>query len=337
MKSRLLDRKALDSLIMAPDVDSLIVELEKTPYGDDIAEASTKYAGINCIEYALRHNFTRTFDKILGFMEDAQAAKYIRIYLRRWDIQNIKTIIRGKNVHATREDIFESLVPAGDLDDVTLVEMIKQPDVKAVIDLLATMGIDYARPLTRHFREFSEGHELVVLEMALDRFYYEQALEVVKGKSYDERLIREMLATEIDVLNLKTAMRMIRDKIEPEDSEKYLIPGGMQLRPEHLHQLLEAREIGSVIERLKGTRYGFLAEVSPEYYKGENISELEKRLDRFTIRRGLNAFAADPLSIAVSIGYFWAKLNEITNLRVISRCKTADISEDAIRKELNYV
>ena len=42
----------------------------------------------------------------------------------------------------------------GELDEVTLTELIKQPDVRAVIDMLATWGMVYAKPLTERFGEF---------------------------------------------------------------------------------------------------------------------------------------------------------------------------------------
>jgi len=44
MKGRLLDRKALDELVLKPDIDSLTSALEKTPYKDDVESAGVKYA-----------------------------------------------------------------------------------------------------------------------------------------------------------------------------------------------------------------------------------------------------------------------------------------------------
>ena len=48
MKSRLLDKRALDNLVLQPDLESLIAELEKTPYKDDIIEAKVQYSGVLC-------------------------------------------------------------------------------------------------------------------------------------------------------------------------------------------------------------------------------------------------------------------------------------------------
>ena len=50
------------------------------------------YSDVLCIDYALRTNFTRTFRKILRFVKDSEAERYIRIFLHRWDVQNIMTI-----------------------------------------------------------------------------------------------------------------------------------------------------------------------------------------------------------------------------------------------------
>jgi V/A-type H+-transporting ATPase subunit C len=41
--------------------------------------------------------------------------------------------------------------------------------------------------------------------------------------------------------------------------------------------------------------------------------------------------------MAIPIGYIWAKQNEITNIRIIARSKTADVPEKQIREELIYV
>ncbi len=336
MKSRLLSHSALDDLIMKPDIDSLIVELEKTPYKEDVVEASGKYSGVYCIEYALRKNFTRTFKNIIGFVEGTPAERYIRIFLRRWDVQNIKTILRGKSIHATAEEILECLVPVGDLDDVTLGEMIKQPDVRGTIDLMATLDVKYAKPLTAQFKKYSDEHNLVVLESALDRFYYDSALSEVKRNSYDEKFIRNVLQWEIDIINLKTALRMVRDKVEMEEAKHLFIPGGLRLDSDDLAAILETKSVRGALDRLKHTPYGFMANIPEEHLRKEKISELEKQLDRFMIRKGLNAFNGDPLSIAIAIGYFWAKYNEITNIRVIARCKTADVPDEGLRGELFY-
>jgi V/A-type H+-transporting ATPase subunit C len=95
MKSRLLDRQALEELIRAPGVDALIAELEKTSYKEDIEAAGMKYAGIYSIEYALRTNFTRTFNKILGFGGDYRFPELTYAHARMAR-RNITQVLAGK-------------------------------------------------------------------------------------------------------------------------------------------------------------------------------------------------------------------------------------------------
>lgn len=337
MKSRLLERKELEELAAKLDIDSVINQLQETPYREDIDDASVRHSGIACVEYALRRNLGKTFRLILSFVKGEDAQILMRIFLNKWDIQNIKTILRGKNISAAANEILESLSPAGALDDATLVELVKQPDVKAVIDLLATWGIEYSRPLTQHFAEYSEKKDLVVLEYALDKFYYENALEVVAGDSYDEEIIRGMLTTEIDVINIRSILRIIRDKVEPEDAHYYFIRGGKELDTDKLLSLSTTRTIDGVVKQLTGTSYDFLAKVPDEYIKLEKISAFEKELDTFLLQKALSLFTADPLSIALAIGYLWAKFNEIANIRIISMCKTEYVPEKELMEELVFV
>jgi V/A-type H+-transporting ATPase subunit C len=338
MKGRLLTHRALDDLILKPDLDSLIADLENGPYRDDILLAKVHFTGVLCIESALRQNFIRTFRNIQKFTRsEEEAEEYIRIFLHRWDVQNIKTALRGKNIHATPDEILSCLVPAGELDEATFRELLKQPDVRAVIDLLATWRIRYAKPLTGAFSEFAKTKDLAILECALDRFYYTDALAAVKEPTYNKTLIRDLLALEVDVVNLRTVLRMVRDHVAPEDAARYLIGGGREFDEKKLRRLLSLTTIEEVVRALEDTRYRFLTKVPESVIRTQKISVIEKELERFLIKKGVGAFLLDPLSVGSVIGYFWAKYNEITNIRIISRCKTADFPIENVREELVYV
>jgi V/A-type H+/Na+-transporting ATPase subunit C len=337
MKSRLLDHHALDGLVLQPDLESLVNELEKTPYHDDIVEARGTYSGIPCIEHALRNNFVRTFRKILDFAKKEEAEQYISIFLHRWDIQNIKTILRGKNIHVTNEEILDCIVPAGEMDEATLTELVRQPDTKAVIDLLATWDISWAKPLTTAFPEFARSGDLGMLECALDRYYYEDALLAVSRPGKNNAMIRQILSIEIDVVNIKTVLRMIRDHVAPEEATKFLLDGGLEFDQKKLGHLLTLHKIEDVLPELGQTRYRFLSGTPESALRAQKISVIEKELERYLVRQGTKSFLSDPLSVASLIGYFWAKYNEITNIRVISRCKTADFSVETLKEELVYV
>lgn len=338
MKSRLLSHRALDDLILRPDLETLMMDLENSPYREDIIEAKGQSSGIVAIESALRQNFIKTFRRIQNFAkDDPEAQQYIAIFLHRWDVQNIKTILRGKNIHATAEEILDCLVPVGELDEATLKELLKQPDVKAVIDILATWQIRYAKPLTDSFPAFVKTKDLAVLECAIDRYYYADAIASVSKPTYNNVLIRNLLALEVDVVNIRTVLRMVRDRVDVGDAKCYLIGGGKELNEKMLVHLLSLPSIEDVVKIVATKQYRFLAGVPEAALRTQKISVIEKELERHLIKKGVGTFCLDPLSVASVVGYFWAKYNEITNIRIISRCKTADFPIENLKEELVYV
>ncbi|HWQ66214.1 MAG TPA: V-type ATPase subunit [Methanospirillum sp.] len=337
MHSFLLTRKQLDSLILKPDIDSLITELEKTPYQEDLQRALLTASGVRGIEHALRLNLIRTFQKILSFVKGEVGEKYIHIFLTQWDVDNVKTILRGKKVHIPSQEIRDCLIPAGDLDETTLVELLKQPDIKSVIDLLATWGHDCAVPLTRHFEEYIATSDLVILEYALDKHYFEQSLTLVNGRTQDEQIVRDLIATEIDITNIKILLSLIRDGIDPSEGEHLLLSGGKHLDLKRLLVMLNASTIGELLPHLEQTPYRFLAQLKAPGNSRIKMSAYQNALDQYLIIHGARTFRGDPLSITIIIGYLWAKYNEIINLRIIARCKNAMITPEDMEAELVYV
>ena len=239
-------------------------------------------------------------------------------------------------MHIPPAEILECLVPAGDLDEAALAELLKQTDVKGVIDLLATWRIRFARPLTLSLKEYQENRDPSVLEYALDRFSCESALDTLNDESDDDRIMREMVRSEIEVINLKTAFRLIRDSISGEEARAILIDGGRSPDTGQVLSLIGTGSVETAVKMLDETPYRFLSAVPAAAAKA-GVSVYEKELDRFLLGKGVSHFLKDPLSIAFAIGYFWAKLAEVTNLRVIARGKSAGMTDREIREEVLLV
>lgn len=335
MKSRLLDRSFLEHLINKPDIDSITADLEKTSYREELERAGVQFSGITRIEVALRRDLIRAYRAILGYIRGGETENLLTLILQRWDVQNIKTILRGKKIQAPATEIFDCLIPAGELGESALTELVKQPDVKAVIDLLATWGVSYARPLTRNFKEFSETRDMLVLEYAIDTFYFENALSTLKSRdTEDNRIIRDMLITEIDVNNLRTVLRVIRDRMDRDEAKRFFMKGSPELDIETLYSMLKAGTIEGALKHLDQTSYRFLSQIPQEYVAAEKISAFEKELDKHLVKKGISQFLGDPLSIAIPLGYIWAKYAEVTNIRIIARCKLAAVPEKELREAL---
>lgn len=338
MKSRLLTRQDIGVLENKPDLDSFIAELGKTSYDKDIAQAGVRLAGIGQVEEALRKNMIASFRRLLYLLKEEGEESLLIYILRRWDVQNIKTILRGIRIHAPPDEIFSCLVPAGELDEASLIELSRQPDIKAVIDLLATWGIAYYKPLIRNFKDYSEKRDMAILEYALDLFYYEKTLEKVKrGESDDERIVRDFITKEIDLVNIKTILKGIRDQVEPDVTEQFLIHGSTRLGIDSLRAMARAGTIDAALHYLRQTPYHPLLAVPAQTMGSGTISPLEKELDQYLVKMGIRHFHGDPLSIAIGLGYIWAKVNEVADIRIMAWGKTAGVLDRTLQEARIHV
>jgi V/A-type H+-transporting ATPase subunit C len=337
MYRTLLGPEELRAFLQKPDVEAMIAELQKTPYRSAIEASCVQRTGMPCLEAALRAHLVRTYSKILGMFGESDAARYVRIVVNRWDVHNLKAILRGKNIHSPPEEIRECLVPAGTLDEATLIELLNQTDVREVIDLLATWRIDYARAFTPHIEEWSRSRELLVMEHALDQFYFDYARRTVEGDAPEAVALRRLVGTEIDVTNLKTVITFIRDSVSPEDGEHYLLEGGKDLPAKLLKSMIEDGVLPTALARLKGTNYAYLAHLCEETAVCGPQSLLMKELDQHLVRAGAALYRTDPLSVTVVIGYLYLFQVEVTNLRIIARCRDAGIPDEELEGELIHV
>ncbi len=261
MKSHLLGRNFYEQLIKLEDLYSMITELEKTPYKKELDECvAREQVEPGDIDEALKRNLARTFRKVLSFMA-GEPRKLTGILLARWDLHNVKSILRGKHIGAagdparqlsprpggtmaamgavvagaTEEEIYKSLIPAGEVDIPFLAELAKQPDVKSVVDLIVTWDLPYAKPLRKSLPKYLEAmrrkkfveaedlaetveqtpieiesleRNLAILETALEKSYYSFALKNTSENSLNSRIVRALVVSQIDITNIVTLLQI---------------------------------------------------------------------------------------------------------------------------------
>ncbi len=337
MKSRLFKEAVLESMLHRESEDSVTRILEDSDYGVDMAEGLTRYSGVRAIEEAISCNLIRSYRKMLSFATD-QVRDLLEILLGRWDIYNIKTILRGIRSESKPDKILANVVPAGRLEWPSLEELAKQSEVKALADMLATWNVDYFQPILKNLNHYIWKGDLFPLEYELDRFYFQKTLEGLKGSDYNHRQVQSVIETEIDVTNVMTTLRSVSEGIGEEKGENLLLAHG-SLDMEFLLDLLRCETPVDILERLERTRYAYAVEKGILLF-GEtgNVSIIEKFLEEVLIRTCAKMFyRGDPLSISVAIGYIWLKYNEFINLRLIARGLAFGMPVNAIRGELVFV
>lgn len=319
------------------NVSEIIVALEQTIYKRDIEEGVLQAPGVPGVEEGLRRNIVSDFRKVLE-MVDGEARELAKILLGRWDIQNIKTILRGKHTGAPSEEVISSLIPAGELSETLLFQLEKQFDIKAVLDLLALWKVSYSKPLTQNFSLYARTRNLAKLELELDRFYYADALLRLRRQNLNVSLVREIVQREIDFINIMTLIRLIRERLEEEEILAFFIDGGKFLDQAQFNELAKVKEPEDIVAALRKTPYHeALNQGLIKYAETGALSVIQRHMEELIICNSVKMFRGDPLSVALIIGYISAKFNEVVNLRIIVRGKSVGMPEEKIREGLVLV
>lgn len=362
MKTRLLGRASLESLLQTDSVASFSAGLLTTTYKPDLEWGRLRQPGVAGLEDGLRRHVALTVGKVAHYAAaNPEASAILRVLLARWDVHNLRTLLRGQHINAPPFEVRESLLPVGGLDESQLQELADQPDLKALIDLLVMWGSPYAQPLRSGYAEYSKTHDLSALELKLDQFHYRYLVVLTRrrfpgagwfaalarrprvarpisgGRTLSVRLLREVVRREIDVVNIVTLLRLSREDLPPGQSPAYYIPGGKALTAE-LFSRFAGQEVDALVAELAGTPYGRVLEGAlPQFHQRGAVSLLERRLEEYLVTRVIGLFKGDLLSSAVMIAYLQAKFNELVNLRLLARGKEVRMSEARLREALILV
>jgi V/A-type H+/Na+-transporting ATPase subunit C len=322
MKTKLIPAEMYPRM-QSMDASEIARYLEETQYKDEIDALSKDYSGTELIEHATFANLAKTYRKLLDVSID-EPQFLILEYLRRWDIWNIKTVIRGKFYGASDAEIMKYLVPAGELETEFLDGLTKKGTVQEIIS--AFEGTDYASALAQY-----DGKNLASLENALDKLYYFRMERAVGGTlSVGGGLLLKYVRREIDIRNLITLFRMNKAGVDAAIIQENLIPGGK------LHEELSrmaGQPFGEFLRGLEG--YPFWSSISdiatPDL---DAISRIEARLRAYLVRYAWALSNYHPLSILPVLGYMVSKDTEVSNIRKIVRGKEAGLPAELIEEQV---
>jgi V/A-type H+-transporting ATPase subunit C len=312
-----------------PEISRFIGE---SKYKPEIDELATKYEGIDLMEHALNLNLARELGQIMGFCK-GELRLLIGTYLSRWDVWNIKTILRGKSYGASEEEIRETIVPAGDLSMQKLNELIKKPSITEVIEGLA--GTIYHNALMAEMEEYNKTRLLSGFENALDKLYYWNLLSISVPRTKADELFVNFVKHEVDTVNMRTLFRLKREGVGQDKIMAYMIPGGYRLNMDALKKLALAQSYSEFISMLK--EYPYWDELSAAVQKSKetgSLNHVEIALRKVLIAFGDKISHLYPLSIMPILGYIVRKNTEVNNLRIIARGKESHLSDEIIKNQL---
>jgi len=201
------------------------------------------------------------------------------------------------------------------------------------------LGSPLAQPLL-DLRAERAGIGVPEMEIALDHWYFQKSFLMVRRNPRSTRVLLSALRLEADVINLLTALRFahapgerkfLQEWVKKDDlSPLFVGPGYI---PIPLLVRAGAQDtVQAAVEALNTTPYAQSLQAGLESYAQTTLlSDFEKHIRRFRLRRLSALIPKDPLGIGVLLGYLALKTNEVSNLRWITQGVNLKLSRDAIQ------
>lgn len=339
MKSRLLSKQTLESLIISESVESLITGLTKTPYRKAVEATLARASGVAVIDEALSLEFAETVGKIQQFYEGA-AAESVSQLLRIYDVQNIKAVLRGLSQHLPSDEIMGAILPVGEIPGSIWVLLARADGPREATDLLATLSQPHAQPLLE-LRGKKPGATIADMELALEHWYFNEAEVYIMSMAQAANGLAAALKLNIDLKNLLTVLRFgyapaERKRLDVDGLRRLLVgPGEITLHV--LESAAEQNTLSDTVSVLAATPYATALQLGLESFrKTGHLSDFEFQLRRYRLQWMRRKIRLDPLGIGVPIGYIALKENEVSNLRWIAHGIQQGIDRRVIQAGLEF-
>jgi V/A-type H+-transporting ATPase subunit C len=315
-RSHLLSKATLKRLLECKSLEELASELKETVYGKKLAQITFPYTS---------KIFERVFQEILIEVTTKIAqnspetvAPFIKTYLLKFELENIKTILRAASVGLTYDEITQKLY-------LPVEVFIKKQDiilkaamaihVKSVVDILKNTV--YGPLLVAGLKKYEETGSTKFFDILLDRMFYEQF-----GEKFKDLPKREQenaffyVSREIDKFNILT---ILRAKILGHNSDWIRLAISRDfynVTEQIIEALLLVDNFESALGIIKQSYYKnfFVETETPE----ESISAAEKAFRKDLFEHAKRTVVGNPFNVGTPIAFLIRKRIELENLTAIS-------------------
>lgn len=327
MKGKLYRKQDYDKLLKM-QANEIATYLEEADYKSDIHALGKELSGYALAESAIHVNFVRHIRQ-LQQMSSPEMNMLLRAYLKRYDIYNLKTVLRAKATVLQKEAVAPLLVPLGIFTQEQLLALFS---LESLQNILLAAGFS-EKEFRAALQYYEKEHSLLEVENFLDQQYYSFLFEFLQHLSGEHILFKEFLQLHIDVLNLRLLLRLKKQMLDPEKINSFFFLGGKLVSGSMLHALA-GRDFASIIAALKKFPWKTLVIHHAEELAREDLTGFETSLEVWLLRQSTLLLHQFPLSVDTLLGYMFAKEIEVRNLRTLIKGKQLGFDEAFLAQQL---
>ncbi len=326
-KSKLLREEDYNKMLQlsVPEVARYISD---AGYGKEVTDLASQHGGIDLVEHATYSNMAGVFHSIL-MSSEGELKDMVAAYLEKWDVWNLRVILRGKSYGVETDQLKQDLVPAGKLDAGDLDSLIAIDSAEDVIAAFAKMMSMNQSDLVNTYKNSENG--LGDLEDRLEKNYYTRLLSRIDPSTRPGNMFQDWVRTEIDAKNLETILKLKAEGVYGEAVMKYYIPGGKEIDSKLAAQLGNEETVAGVANLAAQLQFSEYLKALAESGDQVAIRDVVHEINKYEIAQAAKFSHMYPLSVVPVIDYMIHKENEVANIRTIARGIESGLNQETIK------
>jgi V/A-type H+/Na+-transporting ATPase subunit C len=266
---------------------------------------------------------------ILSRALSGREREFIIYWVHRFELANLKAIIRGKMANEAPESIRDKLVEMGPFASLPVEDLLRTEDIA---ELLARLERSQYADIGRQARRvFEQQHELFAIDTTFDQRYYSglvrraAAIETDAGSDF-----KALMAAVIDSLNLVWLLRY-RFAYQLAASQVWylLIPTHYRLSSATLQELAQLSRFEDVQPAIPEPFHTWLTGATSPNDVSRILEARSSDLARKVVRRA-------PSSLTRAFAYMLLRDQDLRNVHVVLKGKSIKLAEDVIRAGLGF-
>lgn len=255
--------------------------------------------------------------------------EFLLYWAYRFELSNLKTILRGQLTGQPVEAVRDQLVHMGPFARLPVEELLRTEDVAELLRRLE--GTPFADIGREARRIYEEHHELFALDAAVDRRYFADLARHARraeGRGSDE--LKSLVGDIVDRLNLLWLLRYrFSYHLAPAETYYLLIPSSYRLSGRTLAELASVESFEDTLERLPEPFRGLLAG-SPD------APTATRRLERHAWARAGRVLRYSRFNLARVFAFLVLRERDLRRVRAILKGKSLKMPDTLVRMAIAH-
>jgi V/A-type H+/Na+-transporting ATPase subunit C len=320
----LLTPQDIAAMSDAEDYPTLIDQLRHSRYSEYLAMVPEGDLTPRRAVFQIKTLMADTYVSVIQ-ASPAHTRDLLDRFYRRFEVDNLKAVLRGILSKAPWSQVHYVLFPFGDQTILPAETMLESGSVVSAIELLRDTA--YYETLSHAMERYTAEQSLFPLEVALDLYYW-RALwnEVGHLPNQDREQALRIIGSLLDMNNLMWAIRYrVYHHLSEEELINYTLPFGYRVRDDDVCNLAAGADIAQMLNRI----YPNLHDVDTLLHEPrQGLPLLEIQLQRIVADQCRGAFSGYPFTVGIPLAFLVLNEYEIQDLTVLIEAKSSKIPSE---------